>query len=374
MKLSIRRVLAVAAVAATALVTVAPDVQAATDPLTGWEVVATGLRNPRGILLLSDDVVAVAEAGANGVFPCNPPSPGTSGKPACYSETGAVTIAGHGVQHRAVDGLPSVGPPDGSGSSGPHDLAVTPDGLVVVSGYANNPGIRSNLGGSSHLLGTAYVVDWSDGTRRVLGDLAAYEGAHNPDGIPGFEGFWSNPYATATDGADRLVVDAGANTLYRITPAGDVLVEHVFPNRTVQGATGPQEMQPVPDAIVEGPDGAFYIGELTGAPYPKGGARVYRMVPGEAPTVWATGFTNIIDLSFDTQGRLYVLEMTRNGLLSGDPTGRVVRVEADGSRTEIASTGLVFPTSLAVASDGSVYVSNKAILPAVGEVVRIPPR
>jgi hypothetical protein len=374
MKLRVPRALAVAVAAVTALVTVAPAAQAATDPLTGWEIVASGLRNPRGIVLLSDDLIAVAEAGANGVFPCNPPSPGTSGKPACYSETGAVTIAGYGTQYRALDGLPSVGPPDGSGASGPHDLAVTPEGLVVVSGYANNPTIRGNLGGSSSLLGTVYRVRWWDGVRQVQGDLAAYEAAYNPDGIPGFEGFWSNPYATAADGADRLVVDAGANTLYRVGANG-VSVEYVFPNRMVNGATGPQEMQPVPDAIVRGPDGAFYIGELTGAPYPKGGARVYRYVPGQgAPTVWATGFTNIIDLYFDTQGRLYVLEMTRSGLLSGDPTGRIVRVESNGAQTEIASTGLIFPTSLAVASNGSIYVSNKAILPALGEVVRIPPR
>lgn len=374
MKLRVPRALAVAVAAVTALVTIAPGAQAATDPLTGWEIVASGLRNPRGILLLSDDLIAVAEAGSHGVFPCNPPSPGTSGKPACYSETGAVTIAGHGVQYRAIDGLPSVGPPDGSGASGPHDLDLSPQGLVVVSGYANNPSIRGNLAGNSHLLGTVYRVRWWDGVRQVQGDLAAYEGAHNPDGIPGFEGFWSNPYATATDGADRLVVDAGANTLYRISSTGALTVEYVFPNRTVTGPTGPQEMQPVPDAIVRGPDGAFYIGELTGGPYPKGGARVYRYVPGQAPTVWATGFTTIIDLSFDSQGRLHVLEMTRNGLLSGDPTGRIVRVEANGSHTELASTGLIFPTSLAVASDGSIYVSNKAILPALGEVLRIPPR
>lgn len=372
MKIHISRAVAAAVVAVAAFAAITPAAQAATDPLTGYEIVASGLRNPRGILLLGDGVVAVAEAGGSGVFPCNPPSPGTNFQPACYSETGAVTIAGNGSQFRALDGLPSVGPPTGSGSSGPHDLTLTSDGLLVTSGYANNPSLRQDLGGQSHLLGTVYKVN-PDLTRRVVGDLSAYEQAHNPDGIPGFAGYWTNPYATAVDGSDFLVVDAGANTLYRVRPNRTITVEHVFPNRTVAGPAGPMEMQPVPDAIVKGPDGAFYIGELTGAPYPKGGANVYRYVPGSAPTVWASGFTNVIDLYFDGQGRLHVLEMTRNGLLSGDPTGRIVRVEADGSQTTVASTGLIFPTSIAIDGDGSIFVTNKSILPGVGEVLRIPP-
>lgn len=367
------RALAAAVLAASAFAVVTPPAQAVTDPVTGWEIVATGLRNPRGLLILPDGRVAVAEAGANGVFPCNPPSPGTSGKPACYSETGAITVIGNGTQTRVVDGLPSLGPPDGGSASGPHDLTLVNGGVMVTSGYANNPTLRGDLGGQSHLLGSTYVLR-SDLSRHKVGDLAAYEATYNPDGLAGFDGLWTNPYATVRHGDDFLVVDAGANTLYRVTKHGKVSVEYVFPNRTVQGPAGPMEMQPVPDAIVQGPDGAYYIGELTGAPYPVGGARVYRYVPGTgAPTVWATGFTNIIDMYFDGQGRLHVLEMARNGALSGDPTGRIVRINADGSRTDIATTGLIFPTSLAIAADGSIYVSNKAIFPVVGEVVRIPP-
>jgi hypothetical protein len=37
--------------------------------------------------------------------------------------------------------------------------------------------------------------------------------------------------------------------------------------------------------------------------------------------VYATGFTNIIDIAFDQRGRLVMLEIAKNGLLSGDPTG-----------------------------------------------------
>jgi hypothetical protein len=60
----------------------------------------------------------------------------------------------------------------------------------------------------------------------------------------------------------------------------------------------------VPTTVARGPDGAFYVGQLTGFPFPVGGARVWRVEPGSAPTVYASGFTNIIDIAFDRRGRL----------------------------------------------------------------------
>lgn len=53
-----------------------------------------------------------------------------------------------------------------------------------------------------------------------------------------------------------------------------------------------------------------------------------------------------------------MLEIARNGLTSGDPTGGLVRIERDGRRTVIASTGLVNPAGLAIGRDGSFFVSN----------------
>jgi sugar lactone lactonase YvrE len=97
---------------------------------------------------------------------------------------------------------------------------------------------------------------------------------------------------------------------------------------------------------------------------------VGRLGPGHPPTVVATGFTNIIDITFDRRGRLVILEMARNGLESGDPTGALVRIEKNGTQTELASAGLITPTSVAYGPDGAYYVANKGI--GVGEVVRIP--
>ena len=102
-------------------------------------------------------------------------------------------------------------------------------------------------------------------------------------------------------------------------------------------------MQAVPTSVVRGPDGAYYVGTLTGFPFQPGAARVFRVVPGKAPKIYATGFTNIIDLAFGPDRKLYVLEIAHNGLLSGDPTGALIRVGHNGSRKDRGERGAEHP-------------------------------
>lgn len=183
----------------------------------------------------------------------------------------------------------------------------------------------------------------------------------------------------ANDGLDaRKVVyaDAGANALNEVEANGTIKTLAVFPTRLVQNPFAPagvlMPMQAVPTSVVRGPDGAYYVGQLTGFPFPAGGANVYRApANGGAPQVFASGFTNIIGIAFGPDGALYVLEITANGLLSGDPTGAVTRVAPNGTRTTIASTGLVTPGGIEVGRDGSIYVTNFSTQPGIGQVVRI---
>ena len=129
----------------------------------------------------------------------------------------------------------------------------------------------------------------------------------------------------------------------------------------------------------KGSDGSYYVGELTGFPFPVGEARVYRVKPGsDRPRVYAEGFTNIIDVAIGPDGSLYVLEIVKKGLLQaegpeGDMTGRLVRVRPNGEQRTVASDELVAPSGVAVAPDGTVYVSNFGIFPNQGQVVRIEP-
>ncbi len=63
--------------------------------------------------------------------------------------------------------------------------------------------------------------------------------------------------------------------------------------------------------------------------------------------------------------------MFTNGQLSGDPAGKVTHVTTDGTRTVLASDGLITPTGLTVGPDGAVYVSNFGVSGSMGQVVRI---
>lgn len=356
-----------------------PAAPTAPSQAPALEVVVSGLNQPRGLWVGPFGLLLVAEAGGAGESPCLPPSPGTGNLPACYSATGGLTLAWAGHSFPLLEGLASNGNQQGTSSAGPHDIMVSEQGLQILYGFANNPEGKAALGEAAAPLGTLSAVDWQLSQRQVA-DLAAYEGANNPDNRPGFAGEWSNPLSMIRDGNRTLVSEAGANDILAVTADGQISVVAVLPLRQVlappfmglpPGATIP--MESVPTGMVRGPDGAVYVGELTGFPFPVGGARVYKIVPGAEPQVIASGFTNIMDIAHDRQGRLLVLEHATNGLLSGNPAGAVKRVEADGSITTLVGTGLTAPTAMAVSPDGSVYVSNKGTSSGAGEVVRFTP-
>ena len=215
-----------------------------------------------------------------------------------------------------------------------------------------------------------------------MADFPAFEEANNPDGgagaLPGEE-IDSNPNGLLVRHGARLVTDAGGNDLLKVDHKGRIKVVAVFPTRTVPAPPIPDvppeiDMQAVPTSVVKGPDGAYYVGQLTGFPFPPGGANVFRVVPGKAPKVYAGGFTNIIDIAFDRRGRLYVLEIATNGLLNtaeGElPAGRLVRVNKDGSRTTLASEGLAAPGGF-VLGHGAAHITNNSILSDAGQVVKV---
>ena len=339
-------------------------------PGTRIEVIATGLDNPRGLVVTPGEVVLVTEAGRGGPGPC---VPGAQGQLFCLGATGAVTAVWRGHQHRVATGLPSFGTPTASEVFGPHDIALSPSGPLVAIGLGTDPARRAALGPDGRLIGQ--IVRLGPHGPKAFADLAAFEAANDPDQDQPGTGPDSNPYGLlpARDGG-VIATDAGGNDLLSVDRRGHISTLAVFPVTPTSGPGGVEiPMHFVPTTVVRGPDGALYVGQLTGFPFPVGGAKVWRIVPGQAPTVYAGGFTNIIDIAFDDRGRLLVLEIFTNGLLSGDPTGALIRVNRDGTRTVIARDGLVTPTSVAVGRDGTLYVSNKGTLVAEGEVLRIHP-
>lgn len=336
------------------------------------DVVASGLFNPRGVAVGQRGAIYIAESGAGGDGPC---LPGPEGGEECFGLTGAITKVISGTQTQIVTGLPSMAA-GGFAASGPSDVAVKGNRIQVVIGLGRDSVTRDAVLGpvGGHAMGTLIRVNESTGTWDIGSDLAGYETLANPDG--GEDD--SNPTSVAIGGRGTTVAtDAGANALVQATSTG-VSTLAVFPPRLVDappflglppGTMIP--MQSVPTSVVQGPDGAWYVGELTGFPFVIGAARVHRVVPGETPTIYAEGFTNIMDLAFAPNGTLYVLEIAHNSLLDPNPVGAIIEVGTDGTQTMIHD-GLFFPGGMAF-SRGALYVTDCGICPGFGTLLRIRP-
>ncbi|MGP4095247.1 ScyD/ScyE family protein [Nonomuraea sp. KM90] len=373
MKKSTRGALALALTGTALSTLILPADPAAARAGGTIEVVAEGLDTPRGLIYdAGNRRVLVAEAGEGGP---SGPDGGTCGQTGlgavwCYGPTGAIFQYSERRRsgRRIVTGLPSTGIYDDSGAQrfsvlGVHDLSLSPAGhLRAVFGLAGERLFRDQLGPGAVPLGQLARVTGHSGGLVPEADLATYEQRHDPhpgDTESNLYGLDSGPYGT-------VVVDASGNDVLLVRPDGGIKVLAVLPARAPAADPGGL-VESVPTAVVRGPGGAFYVGELSGFPYHKGEAKVWRLVPGRAPTVYADGFTNIADLTFDERGRLIVLEMAKDGLFDGNPghggdtvTGRLVRVNADGSRTDLATTGLENPGGVAYAGDGVFYVTNRS--------------
>jgi hypothetical protein len=322
---------------------------------TTVEVVAEGLDTPRGVTY--DKLfhrVLVAEAGqiAGHDGPC---APGANAVVYCVGATGGIfqysTLFRHG--RRIVSGLPSIKTEDNSAMLGVHDLDVRLGRIHVVFGLSGRGSFRDALGPAGANLARTGYIDHR-GRLVPVGDLIAFEEATNPDG----RRVDSDAFGLIADRDGTIIADAGGNTLLRVRNDGTVSLLVTPPPRVFMGDP---DYESVPTSVVQGPDGAYYIGELTGFPYFKGSARVLRLGSDGVLSVFAEGFTNVTDLDFDHKGRLIVLEMATEGLASevDNVTGRLVRVERNGTQTTLAKEGLENPGGFAIASPGVFYITNR---------------
>ncbi len=344
---------------------------------TTMRVVATNLNNPRGLTIGPDGGIYVAEGGVGGAD-CYQVDPSDPTFVMCIGATGSVTRIENGVQERIAVGLPSMADPSGFAAGGPSRISWRPrDAFAVILGLGTDPAVRDQLaaafnpmfGDMGKLVTMNPAGSWS-----YLADVAAYEGTANPDG----GAIDSNPYAVyLAQGRRRLVADAGGNSLIEVSNDGQIRTAAVFPDRIVPyppmfgGGEGP--MQAVPTAVTEGPDGAIYVGELTGFPFLPGSANVYRLTPRQGPQVYASGFTAIHDIAFGPDGSLYVLEIASDLIACeffGDCNGRLIKVAPNGTRTVLARD-LLFPGGVAVNQAGQVFITLFSVMPGMGMVVRV---
>jgi hypothetical protein len=364
---------------------VAPAAAATTSvaATTSLEVVASGLDSPRHLAFGSRGDLFVAESGRGGSGPCFVGGEG----PACMGATGAVTkIDRSGRQSRIAQGLASyANTPGNTNAIGPHGITVLGANRVFVTNggptepkdASGSPISRDTLAAQNpvaDLFGRLLRVK-HHGQIRKIADLWAFERDVNPDAVVGNPAVDSNPVDVLFDRGRFVVADAGGNAIDVVNHKGRVSNLAVFANRLVPNPFGGPDipMQAVPTSVVVGPDRQYYVSQLTGFPFPPGAANVYRVNPRTGTvTVFASGFTNIMDLAFGKNGTLYVLEIDHDGLLSGSTDGGLFAVSRDGTKRQIALApgSLTMPGGIAVGRD-ALYVTNNAGSPGGGQVLRI---
>jgi sugar lactone lactonase YvrE len=350
----------------------APTMQMPPPPAYA-EVVATGLANPRGMAFGPDGALYISESGVGGEGPC---ATGPEGDTQCYGASGGVTKVMNGTAERVVNGLASLAGEGGMQATGPNDVSLSGDNLYVLIGLAADPATRVDVNAGAEQFGYLMAVDGSE--VHPVADVAGYETEANPDGMA----LDANPFALQmnADGS-ALISDAGMNALLALASDGSLSTLAVFPNENATAPDGSEiPMNAVPTGIATAQDGATLVGQLTGFPFPPGGANVFSVPAGGGePSIAYDGFTNIIDVAPAPDGSVYVLEFNKAGMLSIDPSnpatleGQLTRIAPDGTRTVIASDGLIAPTGLAVDARGVPYVAVYGVVGNMGQVWKITP-
>ncbi len=388
--------LAAAAVASAALI--GAGTATATPTVT---VLAKGLNAPRHLTFGPGGnlYLAVAGDGSNNRLQCQP-GLGVRGVATqyCVGQSSAVdeiTLTGHSTP--LLELLPSVRETDTGEVTGANAVAFHGRQPVVLFGSVESDALgQSPFGGPAGSLG--YLERSGPSNNRTghsfdqATSISSFAATHpQPSatlgGLPGETLYDSDPHDLVAYRGGYAVVDAGANDLVLATFAThtksrvSVLARFpTTPETAPAGALGPGPVpvnaQAVPSSVTVGPDGALYVGVLSGLPGLPGSAAVYRVVPGQAPVAVVTGLTRVSDLAFSPDGQLLILENNTGGALASPNTpGALLSATLDGTSpvtaTDLDVPGLVDPVGLAVSSSGDAYITNRTSGAGQGEIIKV---
>lgn len=343
-----------------------------------YPVLADKLNHPRGLTFDDKGDLWLTEAGTGGTGPCIPFMSTTN----CFGNTGKVSVLTLGKRVTIDKQLASLATPLIDQVVGPSGIAFNGGKPYVVVGDGGPQSVVDQLGGLQSQLGVLITLKptRSKVAPKTVASPANYEYANNPDNRPNPDGTLtpeSNPYGLTSFGGNLYVADGGAHTALQITPSGGISVVGVIPSQSVNmpafpGGPVPTTVDSVPTGIIPAPDGmGLLVADYSGYPYFPGTSRIWEVQPGQAPTVFASGFTNLIGLSPDGDGGVYALEATDQGATSPDLGGSVIHVSSSGKQTVLACQGLIQPTGITTGPDGNLYVSNYGLIAGYGQVVKV---
>ena len=330
------------------------------------KVFASGLKNPRGLKFSPTGYLYVAEGGDGGgsdstiglctqvPFPVGPYHGGPTG--------GRISrINLNGERTTVTDQLPSSRANEiiGGDVEGVGDVAFVDHVLyAVLAGAGCSHGVKSVPNG-------VIKVAQNGSKWEMIANVSNWLMSHpvknpepddfEPDGTP---------YSMITVDGVFYVLEPNHGDLMKITTSGNI--SRVIDISATQGHI-------VPTALFHH-DGNFYMGNLHPFPIVDGSSNIYKITPGGDIKVFEKGLTTVLGLTFDENGRMYILENTtgKPGLTPG--TGKVIRINKLGKRSVIAS-GLSLPTAMTIGPDGNLYVSNWGFGPKStaggGEILQI---
>lgn len=310
-------------------------------------VFATGFNNPRGLKFGPDCHLYVAEAGLGGTRNtsdiCPEIQPGAdAGGPFLGSVTGGriSRVSAQGIRTTVTENLPT------SVSQGGDILGVADVAFIGHKLYA------LLWAGCSHgVVGVpnGIVRINADGSHTVTADIGTWQVA-NPVAVANRGADFEpegNPFKMIFVDNDFYVVEANQGQLLKATTGGTV-------SRVVDFSASYGHIVP---AAIDFYHGNFYVGNLGTYPTVDGSSNIYKVTPEGQTTIAEKGFTTILGLVFDKRGRIYVLENTTGNPFPTPGTGRIIRVNHNGSRDVIA-TGLSNATAMTLGPDENLYVSH----------------
>ena len=233
------------------------------------------------------------------------------------------------------------------------------------------------------------------GHRHQVADIAGYQATHPDPQDKDGNAIESNPYGLAAVGATVRghrcrQQRRAAGQRRRPDPDPATIPLHMVSTCHLPDFPAPMlPAEAVPTSVAIGPDGAYYVGELTGFPFTPGASRIWRVDRGRAarsatPTPATAARSSrtasrpspawtSVGTAACTSSRWAKAGVRRNLQRRRSPRARWIRAQGRHSNRAHSPGQLTAPGDVAVARNGTVYVTNLSISPDAGQVIAVTP-